>query len=223
MGTVAHIQPSMLRWARESAGYDLDEAAKKTKVSVKKLAAAEQGEARLTLRQAEEAARVFRRPLATLFQPRPPQEESVEHQFRRLPDAPEPPWPPEMRLLARAIIERQTTAEYLLAELEQKPPWLEVAQQFPPEPEACAAVVRRLLNVSIAEQRDWRDRQGFRPLRAWRDAIESIGVLVMQSGSLPVNAMRGFVALHPKVPTIVINTRDDPRALLWGRIRQLHH
>ena len=82
--TTAHIQPAVLRWARESAGYDLEQAAKKARLPQKKLAAAEEGLAELTLRQAEEAARAFRRPLATLFLSQPPTEEPVEHRLLAL-------------------------------------------------------------------------------------------------------------------------------------------
>lgn len=221
--TPAHIHPAVLRWARESAGYDLDQAASKARLSPKKLAAAEEGEALLTLRQAEEAARAFRRPLAVLFLSKPPVEEPIENQFRRLPDAPAPPWPPEMRLLARAIAERQAAAEHLLDELEQSAPWEDVRIPFVPGPEAFAERVRARLDVGLDEQFGWRDRQGFRPLRVWRDAIEELGVLVMQNGSLPVEAMRGFAALHPRVPGIVLNTHDDPRARCFTLLHELGH
>lgn len=221
--STAHIQPAVLRWARESAGYDLEQAAKKARLPRKKLAAAEEGLAELTLRQAEEAARAFRRPLATLFLPQPPTEEPVEHQFRRLPDAPQLPWPPEMRLLARAVRDRQRAALYLLEELEQRPPWLDFEVSFTNDPDAMGEQARVLLDVTLDEQFDWRDRQGFKPLRAWRDGVEALGVLTMQNGSLPVEAMRGFAALDSAVPGIVLNTGDDARARCFTLLHEFGH
>jgi hypothetical protein len=44
---------------------------------------------------------LYGRPLAALFLPEPPEEAPQEAQFRRLPGAPAPPWPPAMHLLAR--------------------------------------------------------------------------------------------------------------------------
>ena len=67
-----------------------------------KLEEAERGEAYLTLRQAEAVARLYERPLAALFLPEPPREEPPEAQFRRLPGAPEPPWPQAFGVL-RAV------------------------------------------------------------------------------------------------------------------------
>ncbi len=223
MGTTAHIEPSVLRWARESAGYDLDEAARKARLPREKLAAAENGEALLTLRQAEDAARAFKRPLASLFLSKPPLEETVAHQFRRLPDAPEPPWPPEMHLLARSITERQRAAAHLLDELEIESPWPDLEVRFSSDPDVFAEWTRALLQVSLEEQKSWRDRAGYRPLGRWREAIEDLGVLVMQDGSMAVEVMRGFAALHPVAPGIVLNTKDDPRARSFTLLHELGH
>lgn len=106
----AIVTPSALRWARESIGYTLEEAAKRLRVKPQMLWLAEEGGDYLTMRQAEAAARLYERPLAALFLPEPPQEEPQEAQFRRLPGAPEPPWPPEMQSLARRVSVRQDDA-----------------------------------------------------------------------------------------------------------------
>lgn len=74
----AYVTPSALRWARESIGYELEEAASRVGVSPAKLQDAERGEAYLTLRQAEAVARLYERPLAALFLPEPPREEPPE-------------------------------------------------------------------------------------------------------------------------------------------------
>ena len=70
---IAHASPLALRWARESIGLSLEDAAKRANVSVDKLDAAERGESDrgLTLRQVEAAAKVYERPLAALFLPVP--------------------------------------------------------------------------------------------------------------------------------------------------------
>jgi hypothetical protein len=60
-----------------------------------------------------------------------------------------------------------------------------------------ATVVRQELGVTLDEQKSWRDYHGYAPLRAWVDAVESLGVLVMQDGSMAVEDLRGFAAPHP--------------------------
>ncbi len=221
--TRAVVTPSALRWARESVGYPLEEAARRIGVNAERLEQAERGDHLLTMRQAEAAAKTYDRPLAALFVPEPPQEESVEAQFRRLPGTPPPPWPHEMRLLTRRVRERQDAAVELYELLEETPPWTEVRIGYADEPDELARDVRDLLGVSLGEQRSWQDRGGYRPLREWADAVEALGVLVMQDGSLPVDRMRGFASTHARVPAVVANTNDDPRARAFTVVHELGH
>jgi Zn-dependent peptidase ImmA (M78 family) len=221
--TLAHVTPEVLRWARESVGYDTTEAADKIGVKQEKLEGAERGDLMLTLRQAERAAAVYHRPLAVLFLPEPLSEEPQEAQFRRLADAPEPPWPPEMQLLARRVRDRQEAAVELYDALDEAPPWMAVVQDLAGVGRALPEFARELLNIKFAEQGQWWDQSGYTGLRTWIDAVESLGILVMQDGSLPVELVRGFAAPHPQVPLIVVNSQDDARARVFSIIHELGH
>lgn len=219
----AHVNPDVLRWARESSGFALETAASRIGVRAEKLASAERGELLLTLRQAEKAADVYKRPLAALFLPAPPVEEPQEAQFRRLPGAPEPPWPSEMRVLARRVRQRQEAAAELHDVLDEVPAWPAASRALKVGRRALPAAVREALGISVEEQTSWRDPAGFTPLRHWVDAVEALGVLVMQDGSLPVDVMRGFASTHTSVPAIVVNTKDDPRARAFTVVHELGH
>lgn len=221
--TQAHVTPEVLRWARKSIGYALEDAASKIGVRAETLERAEHGGAFLTLRQAEKAARVYHRPLAALFLPEPPVEEPQEAQFRRLPGAPEPPWPPEMQVLARRIRGRQEAAAELYELIDEDPPWSDVKEQIGRSAEDYAATARELLGISSEEQSSWGDPSGYQPLRHWIDAVEALGVLVMQDGTLPLEMMRGFASTHPMVPAVVVNTQDDARARAFTAVHELGH
>ncbi len=221
--TLAHVNPAVLRWARESVGYDVGDAAARIRLKPEKLQLAEQGEKKLTLRQAERAAEVYERPLAVFFLPDPPHEEPQEAQFRRLPGAPAPPWPSEMNLLARRVRDRQEAAADLYESLDQEPPWVGVASDLVSAKRAIPEFARHVLGVSLDEQRAWNDPAGYKGLRAWVDAVENLGVLVMQDGTMPVELMRGFAAPHPSVPLIVVNTQDDARARAFTIIHEFAH
>jgi Zn-dependent peptidase ImmA (M78 family) len=224
MATYAHVTPTVLRWAREATGYSVYDAAAKIGIRWSRLEAAEQGDDLLTLRQAERAAEEYDRPLAALFLPEPPDEEPAEAQFRRLPGAPEPPWPPEMHLLARRVRSRQEAAVEVRELLDEPPPWAGAVQRLRSrDRDELAPKVRRLLGVSHEEQESWQDPTGYLPLRHWVDAVETLGVFVMQDGSLPVEAMRGFASINPVAPAIVVNTKDDPRARAFTVIHELGH
>ncbi len=219
----AHVEPDVLRAARESIGYTLSEAARKIGVHDEKLERAERGEILLTLRQAEKAAAAYDRPLAALFLPEPPAEEPQETQFRRLPGAPEPPWPPHMQVLVRRVRDRQEAAAELYDLLEEGPPWVPGREALGGNVESLPSRARELLGISFEVQATWRDRSGYAPLRHWIDAVESLGVLVMQDGGLPVDAMRGFASTHPTVPAVVVNTQDDARARAFTTVHEFGH
>src|SRR5215218_446136 len=220
----AYLEPSVLRWARESFGLSIQEAATRLNIKLERLERAERGDGTLTMRQAEKAAQVYERPLAALFAPEPPREEPQEAQFRRLPGAPEPPWPSEMIGLVRRVRQRQEAAVELLELLDDHPVWPEVLNELSGVRTGTAArVVRNRLGISLEEQASWRDHTGYTPLRHWIDAVEELGVLVVQDGTLPVDLMRGFASLHTEVPAIVVNTQDDPRARVFTLIHELGH
>jgi Zn-dependent peptidase ImmA (M78 family)/transcriptional regulator with XRE-family HTH domain len=220
--TYAHIPPEVLRWARESTGYSVLEAAGRIGVPWSRLEAAEEGDDLLTLRQAEKAADVYERPLAALFMPAPPEEEPAESQFRRLPGAPELPWPPQMHLLARRVRDRQQAAAELYEVLDEEPPWREAVGSLRARRSAdLAPLIRDVLGVDASEQESWTD--SFAALRAWTDAVEGLGVLVMQDGSMPLDVLRGFASVDPDVPAVVINNKDDPRARAFTIIHELAH
>lgn len=219
----AYVTPLALKWARESIGYTLEAAAEKIGVKPAKLAQAEHGEVHLTMRQAEKAAGVYQRPLAALFLPEPPQEEPQEAQFRRLPGAPRPPWPPEMRALARRIRTRQDEAAELYEALEEEPPWVSVEIEYVDDTERFATRARNVLGVGLDEQHSWHDQTGYAALRAWTDSVEALGALVTQDGTLALDVMRGFASTHPTVPAIVVNTKDDARARAFTIVHELGH
>lgn len=220
--TYAHVNPLVLRWARESAGYEITEAAHLIGVRWSALEAAEEGADLLTLRQAEQAAEVYDRPLATLFMPQLPKEAPQEAVFRRLPGAPPPPWPPHMRLLARRVQNRQEAARELYEELAEEPAWPACSRLLlDDDPGALSARTRAALAVDLDEQLNWPD--GYSALRAWTDGVERLGVLVMQDGSMPVDVFRGFAARDDEVPVVVANSKDDERARAWTIIHELGH
>lgn len=145
----AVVTPAALRWARETVGYTIEEAARRLNVKPDKLDRAERGTDTLTMRQAEAAARIFHRPLAALFVPDPPTEEPFEAQFRRLPGAPDLPWPPEMRLLSRTVRQRQEAAAEVYDLLDETPPWVEHTFPYDERTDSLASEVRGLLGINL--------------------------------------------------------------------------
>jgi Zn-dependent peptidase ImmA (M78 family) len=226
-GPSAPVTPLVLRWARETAGLDFDTAASKAgNVSAAKIESVEHGDDSLTLNQARKLADVYERPFALLFLPAPPDEEPLDVQFRRLRDAPKLPWPPEMRALARRLPALQDAVDALFDATDEEPEWPSAFSELRGRrPLESANALREKVDVSLATQKQAArsDAQGFRAFRVWREAIENLGVLVIQDGGLEVDQMRGFVSPHERVPAIAINTNDDVRARLFTLVHELGH
>jgi Zn-dependent peptidase ImmA (M78 family)/transcriptional regulator with XRE-family HTH domain len=222
--TAAYCEPAVLRWARESAGFTRRQAATEIGVDRWYLEMVEDGGEYLTLSQAERAADVYQRPLAALFLPTPPTEEPQEVQFRRLPGAPEPPWGPDVQLAVRRVMERQQVALEIYEAIDEEPPWVEASKRFLAMPaDALSSLAREVLGVSREEQSEWK-HDNHAPLRGWRDALEGLGVLVMQEGPVSVDDMRGFASVEPaSVPAILVNNKDDPRARAFTAIHEFGH
>jgi len=69
----AKVKPELLRWARESAGYSVTEAARKlSKLAPERLEQWESGEDQPTIAQLRHMARVYRRPLSVFYLPEVP-------------------------------------------------------------------------------------------------------------------------------------------------------
>ena len=83
------INPEMLRWARERAGYPtVESVAARLKRPVEQIEAWESGAAFPTWRQLERLARdLYHRPTALFFLPSPPIEKTPTAEFERLPKA----------------------------------------------------------------------------------------------------------------------------------------
>ena len=87
MSVKAAITPTMLTWARESAGYSVDTIAEKLNrksVLPETVQAWEGGGEQPTYAQLKEIARICKRPIAIFYFPAPPDEETLGEKFRSL-------------------------------------------------------------------------------------------------------------------------------------------
>ena len=194
-------------------GLSLDEAARKVSVSVQKLERAERGEDHLTLRQAESAG-----PGVPTTACRAVCGETAQGGSARsaipptagrawsavgLRDAhPGAPYPRNDKTLPSSSMTS----------------WMRIRRG-----RRCRSAIptTRLSRQRWHELRSawtWTSRKrggiekAMSPLWAWIEAVERLGVLVMQDGSMSVTQMRGFAAVHDSVPAVVVNTKDDPRS-----------
>lgn len=218
----ANIEPSLLRWARESIGYSLAEAATKIKPTggVERLEAWEAGDDAPTVAQLRKIAEVYRRPLAVFFLPEPPRDFMAMHDFRRVPGAEAGRWSPNLHsAVIRAGEQREALRE--LAEILGEDPSPVPEVKISKDPEVLAGRIRDLIGVPLGEQMEWR-----RPdvaLRTWIAGVEAAGVLVLQTQKVSVDEMRGFALSDDSVAVIVLNGGDSRRGRIFTLIHEFVH
>ncbi len=217
----AMVKPELLIWARQSAGYDLSEAARKAHVKPEKLVKWEQGEARPTIRQLRELGRIYKRPLAVFYLPEPPQDFQPLRDYRRLPSGVVVEASPALRFEIRRAHDRRETALQLYEDLGEIPPPFAFSVSLGDDPEYAAGLLRDLLGITYEEQIKWKDE--YEALNRWRLAIEQQGVLVFQASGIDLGEMRGFSISDLPLPVIAVNSRDFPRARVFTMLHEFGH
>src|SRR5258708_2903329 len=108
----ALINPALITWARETAGFTLPEAAKKLDIEEERLAAWEDpaNENAPSIPQLRKLAGVFKRPLAVFYMAEVPKKFEVMRDLRRLPGAGARRYSPALELEIRAATERRELA-----------------------------------------------------------------------------------------------------------------
>lgn len=212
MGKVvrALVEPDILVWARESAGYSAEAAAKKVPVSLNRLLAweDEETEDRPTVNQLRKLASIYKRPLSAFYLSKRPPPSWKMHDYRRLPGAVSHEFSPELIYEQRQVDERREQMLNMFSDLQIDIMKFEHTAKIDENPEDVGDRVRDVLGLTMEEQESWiDDRTAF---NEWRGKIEKLGVLVFQMSSVRNEEVSGFAVSSEVLPAISINRRSTP-------------
>lgn len=206
----ALVKPELLVWARETAGYDTETAAKKLGTSAERVAAWEDAEReeRPTIKQLQKMATVYKRPLSVFYLQEVPEGFQVLRDYRRLPGSELRSYSPTLLLEQRLANQRREQALELADELGIDLPVFNYMATLDEDAEAVGARVRKILGVTIQEQHSWPDARN--AFNAWRQKIEGVGVMAFQMTRVPSDEVSGFAISHDVYPVIAINRKNTP-------------
>ncbi len=217
----AQVKPELLVWARETAGYAPEEAAKKLKVTTERLLAWESGENPPTITQLRNMARVYGRPLSVFYLQEVPTTFMAIRDFRRLPGDGLRRYSPGLTLEVRAAQQRRELALELLADLDEKPVRFTLTARLDDDPEATGAGIREALGIAYDEQRQWRDaRTAF---NNWRMRIEALGVLVFQMTRVEADEVSGFALAEERLPVVAVNRKNAFNRRTFSLLHEFAH
>jgi Zn-dependent peptidase ImmA (M78 family) len=213
------ITPAVVQWARERAGYALEDASR----IFKKIAAWEAGEALPTYAQVEQMAEKFKTPVAVFFFPKPPAVPPIEQSFRTLTTDDFAAIPRTVRFFLR----RGQAMQINLAELNdgknQAPRLITRDLKYTPNAplDKIATEVRAYLGVSIEEQASWKSVD--EALEAWREVFATrAGVFVFKDAFHAPNYF-GFCLYDDEFPIIYVNNSSAKSRQIFTLFHELGH
>jgi Zn-dependent peptidase ImmA (M78 family) len=202
----ALVNPALLVWAREQAGFSVDEAALRVKRGVEELRAWEQGGRQPTLRQAEKLAKLYHCSYSVFTLQQAPMTPPLATEYRRLPGVKPGEESPELRIALRDMLYHRHVALDLLEELGETQEPFSLNIRLGEDTEMAGTRIRNALNVSLETQFEWaNDSQAW---RAWRSAIEAKNVLVLLFAHVDPEEVRGVSLFHPTLPVVGLNSHE---------------
>ena len=217
----ALVEGAILTWARESAGYSIEEIATRLRKSPETILAWEQGEMHPFMGQLRRLASLYKRPISDFYLPEAPFEQPIPHDFRRSPGTVAGICSPELRQQLRFARERQELTKYLREDMGDLLPFFDYCATLQESPEIVGARIRKILDAGIDEQRRWTDpRSG---LKAWRKLIEARDVLVFQFEGVELEEAWGFSIVESVYPVIGINIALAPNGRTFTMLHEFVH
>lgn len=218
---IAKSNPSVIKWARKSAGYTTQQVAHHLKTSDATIETWETTEGSISLAQLRKLANYYKRPLATFYLPEPPKGFQPLRDFRHLPNDVSRPFSPQLRHAISLAEYRQATYKEELIPIRSKPlPWIG-KHSISDDPNDVAKTLRRRLAIPITKQLHWESE--YEAAHAWIDATESMGVLVTHAEGINIDEMRGFCLYDTTAPLICLNSKDHPHPRIFSLIHELTH
>jgi Zn-dependent peptidase ImmA (M78 family) len=217
----AAITPSVLVWARKSAGYEIDIAAHKLSIDADKLETWEAGTEQPSIPQLRKMSALYKRPLAVFYLAEPPLSFLPMHDFRRLPEFGAPHFSPALTLEIRKAHEKRTLALELLAENGDAPPKFDLTTSLTDKVDEVGMAIRKRLQVTYDMQASWRDP--LTAFRSWRTRIEDVGVLVFQATQVESDEASGFAYWAETLPFMVVNRKDVYARRSFSLLHELAH
>ncbi len=228
--------PEIIKWARETAGLELGEAAKKLgfrdskkRTAIAKLASLESGQAHPTNAQLNKMAKAYFQPPMVFYLPNPPRPGDNGEDFRAASQQEaNPQGNARLKLLTRDIRAAQRLVKSVrLEEGEETLPFVNSAKVST----GGDLVAREIVNTidfdldTFRNERQVRDAFAYLRLQIERSRI--FVLLLSDLGShhttIPVEVFRGVVFTDDIAPFIVINRKDAVSAWSFTALHEVAH
>ncbi|MEO6166650.1 MAG: XRE family transcriptional regulator [Chitinophagales bacterium] len=220
--TELNINPQVLRWAREEAGFDPAEIAEKVDVAEARYKRWEKEGKNIPLGKLQSIATTYKRQLAVFLLPEAPPKVQKPKDYRNLS-------PAESRFSKKLLDVLRDVNYFCEIAFELKGEsywknrydWMSEAKGKKKDNHSFNLRLRELLDISIEEQMQFGSES--EAYRKWRLAVEDrLGILVFQF-AMPIHEVEGF-CLTDKLPyAIVVNSNYNYYHRIFTIFHELAH
>ena len=223
------FNPEVFRWARVSAGLELEEAARAIGIVPTSLIAIEEGGKEPSRTMLSKMAKVYHRSLLTFYLPMPPRRGDRGEDFRTVAGDRAVEADADVDALVRDLRARQSLVRTVLEDDQDVQPLAFVGSASMTDGVAAlAASIEQMLGMTRAQFRAQKDVDS--AFKLLRERAEGAGVFVLLIGNLgsyhsaiPVEAFRGFAVADQIAPFVVINDGDAKAAWSFTLLHELAH
>ena len=226
MSQLVFVNPDILRWARETAGYSVEEVVRKLKrkrITIETVESWENGKEFPNYIELERLAyEIYKRPLALFFFPEPPIEETPRQSFRTLPEQEIERFSPRLLFLLRQAKTMQINLDELYEHVNPAQNKIIHDLKFSSNiafPEMVNAV-REYLKIDLEVQMKWKSTT--EAFRVWRKAFEEYGVFVFKE-AFKEETISGFCFYDEQFPLIYINNSKSITRQIFTLFHELSH
>ena len=211
------INPEILLWARESAGYSLEYIC----ATNKKYSDWESGKDFPTYAELEKLANKFKRPLAIFFFPEAPQEISQKKSFRTIPEYEFDSLPPNIKFLFRKGLSMQENLKELNNNKNTEyTTFTKSLGEFSNFNSKNIEQIRKLLDVSFDIQ--FRTNNRDEMFEIWRNSFADVGIYVFKE-AFKDNNVGGFCLYDEMYPIIFVNNSTTKNRQIFTLFHELAH
>lgn len=224
MATTLNVNPAMIKWAREDAGFTLDELPGYLQNAEKW----ENGEETPSWSDLRNLAKKYKRPSFFYFLKEPPQDEDDFIEFRS--DDKIEDFSPQLRLEIRKAKHRRNAYIRIYNEMGIQIPKFSKNINGEKDPIVLAKYIRNYLNVDLDLQRKWIFNENGNKnynhnsfLNHWKEICFDLGILVFEASSISENEFSGCSIYYDYCPIIILNGKNYPNRRIFTLMHELAH
>lgn len=230
------VNEDILRWARETAGLTIEDAANKLDISdaremtaADRLGMLEEGESDPTRPMLIKMSKQYHRPLLTFYMSTPPQRGDHGEDFRTLPDDYSVVDNALLDALIRDVRARQSIIRSAMEEEEEDTVLpLVGSMRMSDGVSDVLASIRQIIQIDLTDFHSQSSPEAAFALL--RSGVEAAGIFVLlisnlgsHHSSITLETFRGFTIADDIAPFIIINDQDSKAALSFTLLHELTH